>query len=158
MQQKPCDSYFSNLCINYLTTYQYDAALFFAERAYYELPTEENLQLISECYIRQNKYSQGYLILQNARSETNRYLLALCCIELKKYTEAETALLPGQYVPNGNFIPDSIVENIAGGVSGVLLLGKIAELTHRKSSAICYYQKCLQASFHELYLLLLLCF
>jgi len=144
--QKPYDSYFSNLCVNYLTTYQYDTALFFAERAYYELPTEENLQLISECYIRQNKYSQSYLILQNARSETNRYLLALSCIELNKYIEAETALLPGQYVPTSSNLPDSIIENIAGGVAGLVLLGKIAELTHRKPCAIFYYQKCLEVS------------
>jgi len=152
MQQETlCDSYFASLCNTYLSYFQYDCALFFAERAYYEHPVEENLQLIGECYLRMGKFKQAYLVLQNAQSLTNRYLLATCCMKLGKYTEAETALLPGQYVPpisvsttNMSTVPDEVVQNVAGGTAGVLLLGQICRHEHRKDSAVAYFRKCLE--------------
>ena len=66
-------------------------------------------------------------------SDACRYLFAICCVELGKYTEAEAVLLPNhgtQQIPNGP--------------AGMYLLGKVYQLTNRQVSATRLYRDALQ--------------
>lgn len=57
--------------------------------------------------------------------ESCRYLYAVCCLELGKFTEAEAVLLPND---------DN--ESIPNGAAGVHLLGKVYQLSNRPNAAI----------------------
>lgn len=68
--------------------------------------------------------------LQGSQS---RYLFALCCMQLGKLTEAESALLP-----------DNDVSKVPNGAAGLYLLGRIYQLSTRHSVAIAYFGNALQ--------------
>lgn len=66
-------------------------------------------------------------------SESCRYLYAVCCLELGKFTEAEAVLLP-----------DDDTESIPNGAAGVHLLGKVYQLSNRPTSAIKQFRTALR--------------
>lgn len=59
--------------------------------------SEESLHLLATCYYRSGKTAAAYSILTksivSAKSSDCRLLLAKCCLDLKKFTEAEEALI-----------------------------------------------------------------
>ena len=59
------------------------------------MASEEALHLLASSYFRSGKVSSAYSILtrQEASSSKCRLLLAKCCLELKKFAEAEEAIL-----------------------------------------------------------------
>jgi tetratricopeptide (TPR) repeat protein len=113
-----------------LSLFLYENAKFYAERLYYERNTQANLHTLAQCYFRQGKAKQAYLILQEDNmSAENRYLLAQCCLSLDKLEEGERALtsnLDGRNVP--------------GGAAGLYLLGLICRRGHRRETAIKYFK------------------
>lgn len=66
-------------------------------------------------------------------SESCRYLHAVCCMELGKFTEAEGVLIPNN---DENKIPN--------GAAGVHLLGKIYQLSSRPKAAVEKFQAALR--------------
>ena len=64
-----------NLTEHYLSIYLYETAKFYAERLYYEQPSEANLNTFAHTFYRQGKMKQTYLMLRNSSSPENRYLL-----------------------------------------------------------------------------------
>lgn len=160
-----CKSLWLGLCQHYLDRYLLDAALFYAERLYYE--AEEDIastNLLAQCYFRMGKVKQTYLILQQrlggawvgggagtARSaevsSSNRYLFAVACVALEKFQEAESTLLShfaGTGAAAGSLIPLAAASAVPGGAVGVYLLGRICRLQHRKEAAIHYFKIALQ--------------
>lgn len=81
-------------------------------------------------------------------SDSCRYLFAVCCVELGKYTEAEAALLP-----------NNDAEKVPNGAAGLYLLGKVYQLSNRHTAAITNFRNALHAdpmmwcAFEELCLL-----
>jgi len=127
-----------------LSLFLYENAKFYAERLYYEHRTEENLHLLAQCYFRQGKTKQAYLILQQGRSlDDNRYLLATCCLALDKLEEAERALLPFPHCLPQNLTAATAAE-VPGGASGLYLLGVICKRAHRKDAAKRYFRLALE--------------
>ena len=59
----------------YLSIYLYETARFYAERLYYEEPSERNLNVWAHTYYQQGKMKQTYLMLKDSSSMENRYLL-----------------------------------------------------------------------------------
>ncbi|XP_036145812.1 cell division cycle protein 27 homolog isoform X2 [Monomorium pharaonis] len=81
-----------------LDHYDYQDAIFLAERLYAEVDTEENLFLLATCYYRSSRIRQAYALLsQKAPSSAQcKFLLIKCCYDLEKYVEAE-AVVVGKY-------------------------------------------------------------
>ena len=124
-----------------LELHLYHTAQFYAERLYYEHPNAENLYGLAQCFYKQGKLKQTYLLLQSCDTLPARYLLAVVCISLRKYREAERALVGGSV--NAQNIT-TVVDTIPGGAAGLYLLGSICRVENRRDSAISYYKACLQ--------------
>ncbi len=123
-----------------LSLFLYENAKFYAERLYYESKTEENLHLLAQCYFRQGKIKQAYLILQQGQQlDDNRYLLATCCLALDKLEEAERVLLPFPHCLPQN-LTNTAASQIPGGAAGIYLLGIICKRGHRRDAAIRYFR------------------
>lgn len=135
---------FQHLVHKNLSLYLYDNAHFYAERLYYEDPSAENLNLLAKCFVQQGKLKQAYLLLKESDDNLNRYLHSVVCIALKKYAEAEKALLPELYSMDPKNFKLQDVENVPGQSAGLYLLGLICRREHRKESAIFYFQYSLQ--------------
>lgn len=102
-----------DICEQQLTLFLYDSALFVAERLYYQEATESNLNLVGQCMYRMGQFQQVYILLQNSKEASNRYLFALACLQLAKYSEAESALLPAASKPiNLTNVSDEIVAKV----------------------------------------------
>lgn len=128
----------------YLASNIIEAAKFYAERLFYESPTDESLYLLALCHFRGGKYKQAYLILQHCKSSPQcKYLYALCCDRLDKWEEGERMLRPQGQVNTGKISVDSVTST-PGGAEGVYLLGRFCRKQHRKEMAIAYYKLSLQ--------------
>lgn len=81
-------------CLNH---YAYPDAIFLAERLRAEVESEDTLFLLATCYYRSGKPAEAYSILheKGANSPQCKYLLAKCCLDLHKLSEAEAALTGG---------------------------------------------------------------
>jgi tetratricopeptide (TPR) repeat protein len=157
----PIDHLLIGIIDHYLTFFQYTNALFYAERLYYHHPISEHLFLLSKCYYLQGKYKQVYHLLKSSSTTIsssvpssslpsssfypNRYLFAMVCYQLKKYSECEESLLPYEYFNPMAMTMDDISQ-IPGGTNGLYLLGLICKKEQRKNYAIKYFQKCLEVS------------
>lgn len=127
-----------------LSLFLYENAKFYAERLYYEHRSEENLHLLAQCYFRQGKTKQAYLILQQGRSlDDNRFLLATCCLALDKLEEAERALQPFPHC-QPQHLTAATAAQVPGGASGLYLLGVICKRAHRKDAAKRYFRLSLE--------------
>lgn len=135
-----CTDVLRHLVVQNLSLFLYENAKFYAERLYYEEPQPENLHLLAQSYFRQGKIKQTYLILQNSDLPSNRYLLAIACISLGKFNEAEKALLLSVKT---KLKPDQAVD-IPGGAAGLYLLGIICRKEQRLEAAVEYFQRSLE--------------
>lgn len=121
-----------------MALYLFDDAIFYAERLYCESHSPEHLNLIAQCFFKQGKMKQTYLLLQFSEYHPNRYLFALTCISLGKFKEAEKSLLPT--LETDNFDP----EDVPGGAAGLYLLGIICRRENRRESAVRFFKLSLQ--------------
>lgn len=137
----------------YLASNLYETALFYAERLYYENPTQENVYMLALCYYRMGKVKQTYLILQDCKYTSavqNKYLFALACVSLHKFEEAETVLYKDyKLATNQKINRDCLQHKIPGGAEGVYLMGKVCRRLQRNESAIQFYRIALQVSIFE---------
>jgi hypothetical protein len=81
-------------------------------------------------------------VLAGARRAENRYLLASCCLEQGRLTEAEDALLgdEGERTPSlaGGGADD---REIPMGAAGLYLMGRICARANRRQQAVDYFIK-----------------
>ncbi|XP_030385531.1 cell division cycle protein 27 homolog [Scaptodrosophila lebanonensis] len=89
-------------CLNH---YDHKDAIFLAERLCCEVENDETIFLLATSYYRSNLVHQAYWLLKEKprRSPQCRYLLAKCAYELKKYADAECALISTGFADNKNF-------------------------------------------------------
>uniref|UniRef100_A0A146LB22 Cell division cycle protein 27 homolog n=5 Tax=Lygus hesperus TaxID=30085 RepID=A0A146LB22_LYGHE len=80
-------------CLNH---YAYNDAIFLAERLKAEVDSEETIYLLATCYYRSGKPHQAYALLKNSSSPQCKFLLAKCCIDLQRLSEAESVLTGGE--------------------------------------------------------------
>lgn len=64
------------------------------ERLCAMLPSEENLRLLAESYLRAGRPSQAKAVLEDCSEPQSRYLYGVVCIDLNLVREAEAALRP----------------------------------------------------------------
>ncbi|XP_052872156.1 cell division cycle protein 27 homolog [Anopheles cruzii] len=78
-------------CLNH---YDYQDAIFLAERLCAEVESEESVFLLATCYYRAGQKHQAHWLLstKSVRSTQCRFLLSKCAFDLKKYSEAEHSL------------------------------------------------------------------
>ncbi|XP_035904670.1 LOW QUALITY PROTEIN: cell division cycle protein 27 homolog [Anopheles stephensi] len=79
-------------CLNH---YHYQDATFLAERLCAEVDSEESVFLLATCYYRAGQKHLAHWLLskKSVRSTQCRFLLSKCAFDLKKYSEAENALI-----------------------------------------------------------------
>lgn len=130
---------FKSLCEHYLSRHLFDSAKFYAERAYYDCPSPDNLLNLARCYFQQGKIKQTYLILQEtvySACQDAKYLFATACLGLDKHAEAEGVLTRDLTLEQ---ITAAELANTPGGAAGVYLLGKICRKQQRMEYAKQYY-------------------
>lgn len=115
--------------------------------------TDETLHLLATCYYRAGKSVAAYSILsrKQCKSARCRLLLARCCVDLKKYSEAEEALLCSfvQYDSKLSskcvVSTDELVDEFGESASfAAQLLATVCAKTERHAKAIDYYKKSLK--------------
>lgn len=124
----------------------YENALFFAERLQNISSNPDDIYFLAKCYYLNGKIKQSYLVLRGSAAhqcQDVRLLLARCCIELKKYGEAERALLSSDRV-GPKTLTKQMLDEIPGGSSGLYLLGLACKFQNRSETAIEYFRLCLQ--------------
>ncbi|KAL8586157.1 hypothetical protein ACOMHN_057720 [Nucella lapillus] len=128
-----------------LNHYSYGDAIFLAERLYAEVSNNEALHLLATCYYRGGHPIQAYMLLQkkNCPSPQCKYLMARCCLETKKYAEAER-VLAGSILTKPKSCDELEVEygNMACHVFS--LLAQVYSKTDRIQKACEYYRKSLK--------------
>ncbi|XP_069701622.1 cell division cycle protein 27 homolog isoform X2 [Periplaneta americana] len=120
-------------CLNH---YAYPDAIFLAERLCAEVDSDEALFLLATCYYRSGKPGQAYSILRNkgTSSPQCRYLLAKCCLDLQKLSEAESVLTGGDTTRSRSL--DELVSEFGDQACFVLqILARICSQTERGSKA-----------------------
>ncbi|KAL3272915.1 hypothetical protein HHI36_014374 [Cryptolaemus montrouzieri] len=138
-----------------LNNYDYKDAVFLAERLYAEVDNNETLFLLATCYYRSGQKSQAYFTLKSKSNISSqcRYLLGICAYELGKYADAEAAIIENT---KGNNLEDFVSEYGDQASFVLLLLGKIATKTEKKTKAIESWKNALKlnpflwSSFEEL--------
>ncbi|KAL1128844.1 hypothetical protein AAG570_013378, partial [Ranatra chinensis] len=129
-------------CLNH---YDYSDAIFLAERLRAEVESDETIWLLATCYYRSGKPAQAYSILKNANSPQCKFLLAKCCLDLQKLSEAESVLTGGELGRSRN------MEEVAkefGDIAGfaLMLIASICFATERHHSGIEATRKALKAN------------
>lgn len=145
-----CSHILARLAEHYLSIFLYDTARFYAERCYYENPNPQSLNLLAQCFLREGKSKQAYLILLDSELPANRYLFALSCVSLHKYGEAEKALLPPNVMGPNDFSTE-LYSKVPGGGAGLYLLGVICRRESRIESAIEYFKMSLKVTVSSVY-------
>lgn len=134
-------------CLNH---YAFSDAIFLAERLYAEVHTDESLHLLATCHYRAGNKVSAYKLLRSrgCRSPQSRFLLARCCIDLRKFAEAESALdgdvgLSSRCSAKGGL--DETVTAFGDSASFALgLLGQLCSKTERVGRATEAYKKSLK--------------
>ncbi|XP_034250994.1 cell division cycle protein 27 homolog isoform X2 [Thrips palmi] len=124
--------------------YAFNDAIFLAERLCAEVESDETLFLLATCYYRAGKPNQTYAVLRGkgASCPQCRFLLAKCCMDLQKLSEAESVLTGGDILNSKTL--DKVVSDFGDQASFALqLLGKICTQTERGSCAAEAYSKAL---------------
>lgn len=116
--------------------YAYNDAIFLAERLYAEVASDDALHLLATCYYQARRTVSAYSVLhaKGSRTPQCRFLLARCCVDLKKYAEAELALT-GSGIAKSRNIEDIINEFGESASFVVQLLGQICIKTERNVKA-----------------------
>ena len=139
MSCEDTDAVLKRLVEYYESMYMHDTARFYAERLYYEQNTEEHLHLLAQCYMREGKTMQAYLLLRDSMWPANRYLRARCCVSLDKLQEAEMSLVPFAGCGPEEITADDCAA-VPGGASGLFLLGIVCKRENRKAAARKYFE------------------
>ena len=127
-------------------------AVFLAERlpGFPDVEDGTVLEVWAEALLSAGEYSRIRWQLQGLKdrslSPRVHYLLALACIRLERYGEAEVALLSGnldlvESWRNGHVQP---LEHVVEGAAGTYQLGRVAEEMGRKKQALECYASCLK--------------
>ncbi|XP_013383510.1 cell division cycle protein 27 homolog isoform X2 [Lingula anatina] len=128
-----------------LNHYDYHDAIFLAERLYAEVNSDEALFLLATCYYRCGKPIRAYTLLKSTGCPTPqcKYLMARCCLDLNKLSEAEMTL--GGSILMKSKTPDEYIAEFGDAASYALaLLAQIYSKTDRQGKAADYYQKSLK--------------
>jgi len=136
-----------------LQNYAFSDAIFLAERLHSEEGSEASLHLLASCYFQSGKASASYSLLSNhpGTSEKYRFLLARVCMDLKKYAEAEEALLSAfskfdsRMTSTFTITTRDLVSQYGESASFVAqLLGQINLKTERTTKAIEFFKMSLE--------------
>ncbi|KAL7734060.1 hypothetical protein ACLKA6_011745 [Drosophila palustris] len=129
-------------CLNH---YDHKDAVFLAERLCSEVESDETIFLLATSYYRSNLLDQAYwLLMEKARrSPQCRYLQAKCAYELKKYAEAECALIANGFADNKHF--DELQREF-GEIAcfAYQLMGQVCMRTERQKLAVNALQRALK--------------
>ncbi|GFG36974.1 hypothetical protein Cfor_05395 [Coptotermes formosanus] len=120
-------------CLNH---YAYPDAIFLAERLYAEVDSDDALFLLATCYYRSGKPGQAYSILRSkgTSSPQCKYLLARCCLDQQKLSEAESVLTGGDTGRSRSL--DDLVSDFGDQACFALqILARICSQTERYSKA-----------------------
>ncbi|KAE8743770.1 hypothetical protein FOCC_FOCC009601 [Frankliniella occidentalis] len=128
-------------CLNH---YAYSDAIFLAERLCAEVESDETLFLLASCYYRAGKPNQAYAVLRGkgASCPQCRFLLAKCCMDLQKLSEAESVLTGGDIL-NSKALEKVVADFGDQAPFALQLLGKICSQTERGTCAAEAYSKAL---------------
>lgn len=124
-----------------LDSYFYPTAEFLAERVLAADATNEKaVLLLAESYSRQGKWNKTYNFLSHNKTPSSTYLFAFTCFKLKKYEEAETALLGS----------DGSDETVASSDSAYLhLCGLICLKRNQNKRAENFFRRSLQSNCYD---------
>ncbi|XP_076460272.1 cell division cycle protein 27 homolog isoform X2 [Babylonia areolata] len=128
-----------------LNHYSYGDAIFLAERLYAEVSNNEALHLLATCYYRGGHPVQAYMLLQkkSCPSPQCKFLMAKCCLEIKKYAEAER-VLAGSILTKPKSCEEIEVEFGTMACHVFTLLAQVYSKTDRIGKACEYYRKSLK--------------
>lgn len=141
-----------DLVQHYQKLHLYDTARFYAERAWYDVPTPEHAYQLAQIYYLQGKINQCYLILHDSKTgkhTQNQYLLAMCCVSLNKFEEAESILSPKHRFSSVHetfSLSEEELQAVPGGAAGLFLLGKLCRRQQRHELAAAYYKYAIEVS------------
>lgn len=116
-------------CLNH---YDYQDAIFLAERLCAEVESEESLFLLATCYYRAGQKHQAHWLLstKSVRSTQCRFLLSKCAFDLKQYSEAEHTLINDDHLRARHL--DEVAKEFGDIACFALeLLSKICQKTER---------------------------
>lgn len=128
-----------------LNHYAYEDAIFIAERLFAEVDSDDALYLLATCYYRAGRTGAAYSVLKSkgCRSSQCRFLYARCCVDLKKFSEAEFSIT-GNSIAKGKNLDDIVTEFGDFSSFVVQLLGHICYKTSRFAKAADAYRKSLK--------------
>ncbi|VVD03225.1 unnamed protein product [Leptidea sinapis] len=120
-----------------LNNYEFDNAIFLAERLHAEVNSEETAFLLGTSYYRAGRVNETHHLLKNLSLTLpqSRFLLAKCSVDLKIYNDAETAL-----GTNLDIVASEFGEQAPYALQ---LLAKVFSVTERRSKAAEAYRKAL---------------
>eukprot|EP00933_Yihiella_yeosuensis_P031475 TRINITY_DN25043_c0_g4_i1.p1 TRINITY_DN25043_c0_g4~~TRINITY_DN25043_c0_g4_i1.p1 ORF type:complete len:797 (+),score=165.42 TRINITY_DN25043_c0_g4_i1:38-2392(+) len=129
----------------------HDQASFFADRMLAASPADDAaLELLADALLRSNEAARVRWILQAKGHLSNRlqYLLAVACLKLERYEEAEAALFNGDraLVAAAASGQSEAFNKVAEGAPGLFILGQAAEGQKKRRQALECYAKCLELS------------
>ena len=118
----------------------YDQAVFFADR----MPSVGgDMEIWADALLRAGEYEQVRWRLKGRKlSARLRYLMAVACLKLGKYSEAKMALLEDVELWSTGRTDD--LDNVVEGAAGLFQLGQAEEALGRKEQAYVCYKKCLE--------------
>lgn len=119
-----------------LDHYAYADATFLAERLSAEVDSDEALFLLATCYYRSGKTGQAYSVLRRKgpTSAKCKFLMAKCCLDLQKLSEAESILTGGDPSRSRN-LEEIISEFGEHACFALQILAQICLQTERGSKA-----------------------
>ncbi|KAI5637114.1 anaphase-promoting complex, cyclosome, subunit 3 domain-containing protein [Phthorimaea operculella] len=120
-----------------LNNYEYDNAIFLAERLHAEVGSEETAFLLGTCYYRARRVNEAHHLLKNVSPSLPqaRFLLAKCSVDLKFYKDAEVVL-----GTNLDIVASEFGEQAPYALQ---LLAKVYTITERRSKAAEAHRKAL---------------
>lgn len=125
-------------CLNH---YAYTDATFLAEKLMAESGSDEAVFLTATCYYRQGKLEQAHHLLSREGTNTPsaKFLMAKCCTELKKDSEAESLIRGPLVDKRKEILTEDIVSNFGDkSVFALQLLSKICRRTERHKNGNVY--------------------
>eukprot|EP00933_Yihiella_yeosuensis_P042419 TRINITY_DN36995_c0_g1_i1.p1 TRINITY_DN36995_c0_g1~~TRINITY_DN36995_c0_g1_i1.p1 ORF type:complete len:757 (+),score=108.29 TRINITY_DN36995_c0_g1_i1:75-2345(+) len=124
-----------------LKNFLWKQAAFYAERLVAEKPCDETRYLLGLAYFHNQEISRAQFHLEDNKLPEARYLMAKCLFELKRYTQAEDAL-----VSYSSHCLGILPSNVVNGAAGLFLLGQVQERLERREQAVECYKHCLELS------------
>ncbi|XP_075257253.1 cell division cycle protein 27 homolog isoform X2 [Convolutriloba macropyga] len=138
----------SQAVVNFmLDNFDHENACFLAERVHAEINSEDSLKLLASCFYRNGEFFKAYHLLKNNdhhSSSSLKFLLAQCCFQMKKYTEAESILTCNSLFRKDSVPLDEIIREFGSSAAFALsMVGDINRLSCRYQQAKEFYKKSL---------------